>query len=261
MNKRTLLILIIPIIIFSGCGTKSKLTIRPAKTLKKQEIIKKVENENPDFVALNINYTAEMEGKSLINSVNGSIRIYKDSIIWLSVGIGIGIDVARALFEKEKFTIINLKDKVCYTGEYSASKRIVGQDLDFNMLHSLVTGAFYLNNSNIFDAEESITENKKREFEFNEKFKNLKTNFKIDSHTYKLKELKIEKTDDPVAVQINYNSYVTLDKKKFPSKVTVKVNNNGVETIANILYTKIKFEKEVKIPFKIPPKYELIEVK
>jgi len=262
MNKKQIILIISILTIFANCGTKSKLTIKPAKTLKKQEIIKKIENENPDFVALNINYTAEVDGKSFINSVSGSIRIYKDSLIWASVTLGLGIEVIRTLFETDKFTIINFRDKICYTGDYSASRRIIGQDIDFNMLHSLITGAFYLSNDNTFIfSDESLTENKYSEFEFNEYFKNLITHFKIDSHTYKLKELKIEKTDTPVAVQINYDSYVNMAKKKFPSKISIKVIDSNSETVVKVIYNKIKFDNEVKTPFKIPGKYEMVVIR
>ena len=259
MNNKYILVILICAIIFTSCSTKSKLSIRPAKTLKKQELIDKLQTENPNFVALSIKYTAEIEGNSLINSAHGNIRVYKDSLIWATMGLGMGIELGRALFDKTDFQVVDFRNKTYYKGKYDVSQKLFGSDINFETLQATLTGAFYLPYGlESVATDENFTENKNREFEINEISANLKTYFVIDSNSFKMKELKIEKIDEPMTIQVKFGNYIKLGDKKFPNKISIIAKSGNNETVINIFYDKVKFDQEVKIPFRIPQKYDTV---
>lgn len=260
MNKN-IFIIISCIVIFTSCITQPKLSIKPAKVLKKQELINKLRAENPDFTALSIKYTIKVEGKSLINSASGNIRIVKDSLIWGTMGMGMGIEIGRVLFFKKGFQALNFRNKTHYTGKYNVSQKLFEYEINFETLQSILTGSFYMsNNLDLTGNNENLTENENSEFGINTISANIKTSWIIDSNSFKIKELKIEKEDKPMEISVKFGNYITIGDKKFSNKITIKTKSGDKETAINIFYDKVKFDQVVKTPFKVPRKFNTVTI-
>src|SRR5258706_1886720 len=82
-------------------------------------------------------------------NANANIRMYKDSVIWISVTGLFGIEGLRAYITKDSIRIINKLDKI-YTGRSVAYvQEVSGLPLDLHALQELLIGNPVFLDSNI----------------------------------------------------------------------------------------------------------------
>ncbi len=89
-----------------------------------------------------------LSGKMKVNFHNGekelgatvNLRMKADSIIWMSVTPGLGVEVARAQFTPESITILNKLKKEVYYLDYQQLSEQYKVALDFFVLQSILVG-------------------------------------------------------------------------------------------------------------------------
>src|SRR5262245_25698166 len=82
-------------------------------------------------------------------NVNATLRMYRDSVIWIAVTGLFGIEGLRAYINKDSIRIINKVDKI-YTGRSVAYvQEVAGLPLDLHSLQELVIGNPVFLDSNI----------------------------------------------------------------------------------------------------------------
>jgi hypothetical protein len=259
MNKYYYFLLVLCLAFFVSCKTVRKATVIKLKHISKEELITITTKKNPSFDAISIKYNATIEKDNSSNSINGTIRILRDSAIWITINAALGIEVARGLFLRDTFKLINFHEKLYYFGNYNTTKKMLGSELDYTILQSVLTSTFLLPTAyQPANIQETIIENEAGEFELSERFKDFTSNLKIDSNSYKIKELKIAKALSPISMQVSYNKYITIDGRIFPQEIIIKSKDSNSKTIINLNYNKITLDKEIKIPFRVPQRFDVI---
>ncbi|MEI9910287.1 MAG: DUF4292 domain-containing protein [Bacteroidota bacterium] len=82
-------------------------------------------------------------------NVNATLRMYKDSVIWIAVTGLFGIEGLRAFITKDSIKVINKLDKI-YTGRSVAYvQEVTGLPLDLASLQDLLIGNPVFLDSNI----------------------------------------------------------------------------------------------------------------
>lgn len=262
MNKKYVAVFVFIMLVFSSCTTLRKSTVIKMRHISKKELFNVTTNKNPSFNNISIKYAASLEKDNVENSFNGTIRILSDSAIWVTINAALGIEVARALFEKDSLKLINFHEKVYYVGNYNTTKNVIGSELDFHILQNILTSTLLLPKeyqpSNI---DETIVENEDGEFEVNERFKDFSSNLKIDSQSYKIKELKIVKALSPITMTVSYDRYITIDDRIFPQSIIIRTKDAQSNSVIKLIYNKITLDKEIKIPFRVPNRFEIVPLK
>ncbi len=200
------------------------------------------------------------------------IRIKQDSAIWISITPLLGIEMARVLITKDTVKLLNRVKKEYFIGDFEYINKLFGSDLDYQMIEALLIG-----NSLDFEMEEKIhskvdrkkglyylsTVKKriiKKELEKDkDKLKDQAQALWLDPETFKIKEILLSTVESDNTLTGVYEDYRELGSQILPyemlftlqSKTTVKI---GVE------YTKFTTGKVLTFPFKIPTKYEQINL-
>lgn len=217
-----------------------------------------------------IKYTAEKE-----NSFKTHFRIKKDSAIWMSITPLLGIEMARILITKDTLKFINRLDKEYFIGSFDYVNHKFGVDLDYQMLEAILVG-----NSMDFEQDErkiNSSIDRKKDAYFISTARKRKIRKEIKKEKNKLKEitqalwlspknfkviqlmLTTPKTDQSIVA--NYSNHQALGNQLFPNKINVVINSEK-KIYIDVDFTKVEMgADDLSFSFKIPSKYERIEIK
>lgn len=267
--------LLILFLFFTSCKPHQKITqpvskcnldYKNAKTLTTN-----LKANEFHFNKFNAKLNAEIAVDSTFNSFVISLRVKKDSIIWMSIS-KLGIEGARVLITKDSVSFINRISNKYFKGDYSYISKLLNTQLDYEMLQSLLVG----NSVAFYDEDEKIkpgisnclyTLGTIRKFKLRrvmEKGKELREpaqSIYMAPETFKISRILFYEFNPERSFDAGFYDHTKVDSTQlFPLKMhfTVKAQKN---VIISIDYTKIQLNEEQSFPFKIPDNYEQIVYK
>jgi len=279
--KRTLLYLALIIEIVS-CKA-------PATIIHKKEI----KNINPVILydSLKSNYghissylgkfKAVIEQNKKTNTVYGTTKIKKDSVLWFSVNPGMGIEIARAQLLPDSLFLIERLNSHYFKGKYDYIDHLIDFEVDFSSIQSIFlnTLSFY---SNVTDTQ-SVLKNiiikkeksgkyiqienfRKRMIRRNENDEQLPLVYervKVDNRNLKISEVFIKDFKDNRQLKIEYSDFVYNESLKvdFPQTIDIKVDKGANSVTIHITFSKQEFNQLNTYQFSIPESYKPFEVK
>lgn len=229
------------------------ITSLPAKKLiKKNDEVKF--NESSVKASLTIKYSGNVE----LPNLKASLRIVKDSVIWISIS-KFSIPLAKVMITQDQIQFYEKLSKTYFIGDFKLIKDWIGVELDFNKVQNLFIGEALLN-LNRDKYEISIQENvytlkPKKE---NSIFEIL---FWIDPYNYKLAKEELRNPKNDQSLSIVYRDYINIDKSLFPKGFYIRANDGEMVTKIDINYRNIIFNTPLRFPFKIPNGYKEIKFK
>ena len=86
-------------------------------------------------------------------SFDVALRMRYDSIIWMNVmDPVIGIKAARVLITKDSVFFVNYLDNSCFSGDFTYLSQMLGTEVDFDMMQSLLVG----NSVSFYDEDDKL---------------------------------------------------------------------------------------------------------
>ncbi|MDR1846884.1 MAG: DUF4292 domain-containing protein [Bacteroidales bacterium] len=82
-------------------------------------------------------YTANISGSYNSIPFRGTLRLQKDSVLWVSV-TGFGFEVARLLMTQDSVFAVNKVEKEAVIGDYTAFERHFGMSLTFSIVQKVL---------------------------------------------------------------------------------------------------------------------------
>jgi hypothetical protein len=224
---------------------------------------------------MNAKMKVDAEIDSSESSFNVSLRIRKDSVIWMTLS-KLGIEGARLLITKDsvKFFKRPLGDDTgkFFVGDYSYLSKIANTELDFEMLQSLLVG----NSVEFYDEDEKLkpgitdclyflgTTRKKKMKKVIEKGKELKEpaqSIYLVPETFKIARILFYEFNPDRSFDAIYSDYQPQGADQlFPMKMNYTIKANKTVKV-DLEYTKVSLDEEQSFPFKIPDNYERIVLK
>ncbi|MFT6868421.1 MAG: hypothetical protein ACJA08_003275 [Cyclobacteriaceae bacterium] len=244
MNKSLVVILILGIII-AGCGKRfSKLFYREPTTIRVNEI---------DFDYFSGKLKIDYDGDKNLSGI-ANLRMRKDSVIWISLSPGFGVEVARILITKDSISVIDKFNKKYVVTDFAK----LSKKFDFNIEYSLVESLLLGNLTTPYSNEKL----KKTEefYNYGQQFGNYNFSNSIGLKSMKLEMLHVVDTVSKSAIYVNYSDFQMVEDQILPFNIKAKhlKGKTGVtSTKVDIEYNKADIEKKpLKFPFNVPQKYE-----
>ncbi|HEY0030364.1 MAG TPA: DUF4292 domain-containing protein [Bacteroidia bacterium] len=278
--KMTLTCLLIAISLFIiSCKTRKKITLNNGKCIldfkNARTLSSNLKAKEFKFDRLNGKLSADTEIDSSTSSFTITLRMKKDSVIWMSLS-KLGIEGARLLITKDsvKFFKRPLGDDKgkFFVGDYTYISKIANTDLDFEMLQSLLVG----NSVEFYDEDEKIkpgindcqytlgTIRKNRLRKVMEKGKELREpaqSIYLIPETFKISRILFYEFNPDRSFDARYSEYAEKEGGQlFPMKMNYTIKASKTVKM-DLAYTKITLNEEQTFPFKIPDNYERIVIK
>lgn len=198
---------------------------------------------------INVNY---VDGDNKSYNVNAFLRMYKDSVIWISVNAIFGIEAMRAYITKDSVKLLDKTNKTYTFRSVAYLQEITDLPLDLRALQELIIGNPVFVDSNIVSYSQSP--NSISLLSVGERFKNLIT------LTADQKVLLHCKMDDVDMVRsrtcdLTYSDYENKKGVNFSTGRKITVAEKSKLDVA-LEFKQYNFNETLSFPFSIPKNYK-----
>lgn len=258
MSRNFLVLLFGLGICFSACSKKT-LSFKDAAMAENFA----VDNVDFDYLTASSKIRFSNDDKNL--SATANIRLKKDSIIWVSVTPGFGIEAARGIITRDSVIFVNRMNK-----EYSAFNfRELSQEfnfnIDFNLLQSVILG-----NMPVPPDDDDLVKKESDYFVVRQQNGPVTVSNFVDARSLKLERIiMLDRGKEEVfgktrtrnnELVLTYSNFQQLEDQVFPFEnfATLNYQRNGEKrrTEIDIQHKKANISDEaLRFPFSVPEKY------
>ncbi|MET0635870.1 MAG: DUF4292 domain-containing protein [Chitinophagaceae bacterium] len=197
---------------------------------------------------VNVDYQGT-DGKKY--DVNANIRMYRDSVIWISVTAVFGIEGLRAYITKDSVKLINKQDKVVTLRSVAYLQEITKLPLSLSTLQEILIGNPVFLDSNIVSFSKNA--NTVSLVCLGEFFKNLLT--LNDENRIENSKLDDVDTKRSRTCNLSYSDYETKKGPAFATKRRITVSEKTNLDI-KLDFKSYDFNETLSFPFSVPKNYK-----
>ncbi len=248
-NKIALIITAIALLILSGCKTR-QIAQKPTQEQPRInicELTQKAYEAQPQFATMNISkLTMSVDYDNMNFTFKSSIRIVTDSIISISIQPALGIEMFRAEFTPQHFTIYDKLNRRYSQNSYEYIKLSWGIDVNYKAIEALFSHQIFTPQStkpqeickdfkvyNIADTTSIVSTTPIGKFT---------QQFDIDTNNNRLTMTGVRHENDLV-IAITYGALKAFDKILFPQDVYLQTTMTEANVAASLNIEKIKFNE------------------
>lgn len=270
-NKRLLYFFTFTIVIlfFTSCQSQRSSIKKPIKLFGPEYVLEQMHQNQSEF--------EWFSGKAKVDLVEGrkkspftaQLRIKRDSVIWISISSGVGIEGARILLTQDSVKYINRIEKTFFLGNYSFLSSLIGAEIDFDKVQALITAKDFSWCENQ-DLKVKV-DNQLYQLESTQSHKLKKqsklTNFEdpvyyqsiwINPETFKIDRIKIKELGkENKKILASYKQYRSVDGQKIPYAMDIEFDSEKGMSVEMVFY-KVSLDEKVSFPFSISKKYSEI---
>lgn len=192
------------------------------------------------------------DGKKDISGI-ANIRMAQDSLIWISITPGMGIEAARILISEDSVFFMDRINKNYLKLGFAAISKKYQFDMNFQMIQSLLLGNLIMPYS-----KESLNK-ESAGYSYSQKQKDIIISNFIGMDSRKLERFAITDTRTDNSISVNYDNFEPVASEFLPYDIKAVVDYKQSATprmTISIGYNKAEIEdKALKFPFAIPDKY------
>ena len=134
MQKLTRSTIILVIVVLSLVSCKSrKITDKSVDYLPAKTIVKKNHEARFDRTSVKASMQIKYRGKDELPNINGSLRMVKDSIIWLNFS-KLGFPIAKLIITPQYVKFYEKIGKTSFEGDFKLISSWLGTDFDFEKI-------------------------------------------------------------------------------------------------------------------------------
>ena len=264
-----------------SCKTIHELGVVKAKPLSDNKLYHGLIDSSLNYKSFYVKrFSASYTVDGIKKSFKGSIKIQKDSIIWISISAPVGgIEVARLFITPDSVKMINRHPKKFYfVDDFGYFERKLNIDLNFQALQSILTNSVFkaanddkdkafirsfngkiVDNKYVFVSEKTRKIDRKlRKDKLKKLHKFNYQRFDIDPALMRITDILVRDFNEARNVSIRYRDFKKFETNKFPQRLSFEVQDPKHLLSCSIKFNKITFDEELNFSFKISDKYERI---
>jgi hypothetical protein len=233
--------------------TKARLEELRADSLRfMEESFLRVQQNQIPFETFSAKVKVDFEGKDGKKAdFNAFVRLRKDSLLWVSINVALGIEAFRLLITPDSVKVLNKLDKVFQLRSVAALQEVTKLPFTFRELQNVLIG-----NPVFWDSPIVSYESNGQSLSFytsSEVFKHLLTVNKTD---FTLQNSKLDDLDRSRArtCLIIYDDYQNNTQRSFSAFRKITVSEKSKVDI-QLEYKQYAFNEALSFPFSIPKNY------
>lgn len=270
-----------------SCKTTKNISTEKVRLMGAGKLYSLVTGNYLPYNKLSIKFDVSIEFDSITRSVNGTLRIRKDSLIWISIA-PLGIDAFKIQFTPDSIMFLNILKKEYFINSYEYFENKFQTEISFSNLQSIFTNEVFLYSETDEENNEKYnTDSQEREY-FRKTFipatdsnmyvlkthrkhkikKYIKKNktsdlivetLRILPEIYKLDRVTVNDFNEKRNLVIKYSEFIDVNSKYMPSMINIELITSEKHLKADIKYNKITVDSDISFPFKITDKYKRID--
>lgn len=258
------------ILFAASCSPARKAIKAPIKEEGADYLFKKLKEHELKYTYFTGKFSAEYKNRKKSTSFNGQIRIKKDSVIWLSLTPGLGIEALRLIITQDSVKMINKLNNTYYIGDYEAVNKFLNTNIDFDILQAYLLGndlQFYEDGKFRATIEKdcyklsTAARMKLKKYVRNnqENGRAFIQNIWLDSETFKITEADVKEiSNEKIKLEAMYGDFENIGGQLFPKALNVTIwADNTIKLKAS--FSKITVDVPLQFPFKVPNGYTQVK--
>ena len=272
MNRIIRIILIIATLvcyagIISSCSSSKKITGSKIKEMSANRLMREINANSFDFESLQAKVGIKVETEDNAFNLKGQLKMKKDSILWASITLPLGLEVARIKVTADSIFFINKSNKSYLAEQTKSFNYLQNINADINTIQSVFTGNIFLINkksdNNVFIKDNKYNLLSEENITFiNNKYKKnftINKNIIIDPTLFRITKYEIINNEDSnYGLTIDYSNFIEIKGKYLPSIIKINISTEEKMYIT-ITYSNISTNNNTQYNFSIPKKYERIK--
>lgn len=252
---RTITLLIV-ISALASCKS-SKVSDKSVDYMPARSIVKKNHEEIFSRTSIKASMQVKYRGKDELPNLNASLRMVKDSIIWLNFS-KLGFPVAKLKITPREVKFYEKIGKTSFEGNFKLISSWLGTDFDFVKVQNLFLGEALLD----LESQKHQVNIKDGKYELVSKKRNpiFDIKYSIDPEHFKVVKEEISHPEKNQNLSILYKDYHKINESLFPKGFLITAKGDDMTTIIDVNYKNVQFDIPLKFPFEIPAGYRNIKL-
>lgn len=222
-------------------------------------------SSTPEFKPLNIE-SVDVEYLSLRSKVNydspdfaistaASVRIKKDSIIWVSIAPALGIEAARVMITPDTMLLMNKFNREVIAYNFD----MLSQQLNFPVNFGLIQSALLGNLARPMTAKDKVSEDSTH-FKLTQDWGRVVVENYVDQSIMKIDQVYLEEPATQNTLSVKYGDFSPLASFLFPHNGVISLQYTAggepAKTQIDISHNRVEVpENGLRFPFSIPSNY------
>ena len=235
------------IILLSGCR---KDVLVPSEASTTTATIGNVQVQNIEFDYLTARGQLKLEDKGETTTSGYALRVKKDSVIWVSVLPGLGIEAARFKITQDSIFVINRIHKEYTATDFSFLSKRFKVDVNYEVLQAILLGNYHS------QGREKVMDADKLQH-IQQMQPNLLFDFFIARDSQKLQQLNVVDQFTGNTITVKYNNFQSVGRVAFAHEMAAQVIQTGMESTFVLNHSKVTTtSEELTFPFAVPSDYK-----
>jgi hypothetical protein len=207
------------------------------------------------FEYLKLKTKVSFDSPGMKQSFPATIHIKKDSVIWVSIALG--LEAARAVINQDSLFLLDRLNKKYYKVSFVDLSRKFNFEMNYHLLESLLIGnlPISLNANDLYSKKDSY-------LNLSQIRGSIKIENRLDSTSFKLTNILADDEKSEAKMSIIYQDFLTIEQAIVPQKINTRVVNlkDKIPQITELNFDHSRFdflEKNIGFPFSIPKSYSL----
>ncbi len=206
-----------------------------------------------DFKYLNIKSKVDFSAGGEEQSFPVNIHIKKDSIIWLSIVVG--LEGARGIITKDSVIFLDRLHRTYYKYDFASLSKQFNFNLNYDLVQSILIG-----NMPIKKRETDEILKQENSFLIKQKEGFIQIENSIAEANLKLQKVNASDITGDSKMQIDYANFLTISQLLFPQEIRTKIDakkdGKVLQTSINLQHNKIEvLDQSPGFVFSIPKSY------
>lgn len=255
-NMWNKLILVLAVVVFVlGCKSKKEIAkaVKPEKTeSSKNEVLMAVRENQLDFTTLSMKAKADLSIDNRKHDVSMNIRMKKDEVIWVSVTVIAGIEVARAMITPDSIKILNRMESTYVKKPFSYLYQYANEQLSFRTLQTLLVG----NSDPAFISDNTDVSIQKDNQVLSGMIDGLAYSLALNENN-KIVQTSLKDHDARQQLTAEYGSFYTVGGQTVPYTITIKSAAGDNRVNISLNYSQVTVDEQLDFPFSIPKRFTI----
>ena len=239
------LFIVVFIVLVSSCNVRKELTIEEISKININEIIKSINVNEIDANWLSLKGKIKIKSNEDKLSLGINLKIRTDSLIWASINAPIIGEINRVMITQDSLYMINRSNSTWLIEPIENIKQKIGLEISYNDIERIITSSVRVPEKNylstIINEDLVIKDNLDS------------TTYTIESQKKHLKEIGVNFKNNS-NLTIKYSNYNLYGSFLYANNIQVTTSESYFE----LNFTKVELNKNEKISFIVPKKYDEI---
>jgi hypothetical protein len=216
-------------------------------------LLARIDSNRLGYTTLSERTVLTWDDGNTAQQVSGSIRLKKDSVVWLSLGM-FGFEGARAFITADTFRLLNKLTAEYTVKDINYLRNWIALPVNFTMLQQMLTGERFA----MDDRARMAVREDSAVVIYLESDK-LQQKLWVDTVNYTLQKILLKDKLLKQDMTITFDSYNSLNQKPFSYKRSIVINRDGTVYRLDMAINRAQVNEELSYPFEVSDKYKRVE--